>query len=134
MPFICIKYWLYSLCCTINPWSLFVSYIIVCTSWFPIPILPLPSHLSLLVITTSLSSICVSVLLYSLLLVFKFHISDNSIFLCLTYFTKCNTFHVHSRFHKWLNFCFLWLKSILLYIFINPFVDGHLGCFHIWLL
>ena len=33
-PFIVIiKYWLYSLCCTIYPYSLFIAYIVFCTSY-----------------------------------------------------------------------------------------------------
>ena len=42
-PFIVIiKYWLYSLCCTIYPCSLFILYRVVCGSLDLTPILPLP--------------------------------------------------------------------------------------------
>ena len=43
-PFIVIKYWLYSLGCTIYPCinNLFILYIVVCASWSLTPILSLP--------------------------------------------------------------------------------------------
>ena len=56
-----IKYWLYSVCCTIYPWSLFIFYMVACTSLSPtlISLSPSPSPL----VTTSLFSISVSLFL-----------------------------------------------------------------------
>ena len=63
-PFkVTIKYWLFSLCCTIYPCSLFILYIVVCTYLSPAtyapPHFPLPT-----LVTTSLFSISVSLFLF----------------------------------------------------------------------
>ena len=50
-----IKYWLYSLCCMLHPYNLFILYLVVCTSESPPLILPLRLPLSPLV-TTNLFS------------------------------------------------------------------------------
>ena len=47
-----IKYRLYSLCCTVCPHSLFILHAVVCASYSPTPILPLPISLFPLVITS----------------------------------------------------------------------------------
>lgn len=47
--FVIIKYWLYSLSCTVYFYNLFIWNIIGCTYESPTPILPLPSFLSSLV-------------------------------------------------------------------------------------
>ena len=46
-----IKYWRYSLCCTLHLCFSFILYLVVCASYSPSPILPLPS---LPLLTTSL--------------------------------------------------------------------------------
>ena len=71
-PFIVIiKYWLYSLCCRVYPYSLFI---LRSSLYLLIPYLAPPPSLSPLV-TTSLFCFyeSVSVLLYSLVLLFRFH-------------------------------------------------------------
>ena len=64
-------------------------------------------------------------------------------FLCMTYFTKHNTFDFQSCCCKWQNFILFMAKCysitplcvciphIFYIFFIHSFLDGHLGCFHI---
>ena len=80
-----VKYWLYSLCCTVHPCSLFTLYIVVCASYSFSPTLPLPTSLSQLV-TTSLISVSVSLFLFFLysFICFVFqvlHVSDKIAYL-----------------------------------------------------
>ena len=76
-----LKNWLYSLCCTISPYSLLTLYIVLCTSYFPSPVLSLPPFLSPL-ITTSLFSVNLLLFFYSLICcIFQIpHITGNTVF------------------------------------------------------
>ena len=134
IPFkVILKYWLYSLCCTIYPHSLFILYILVCILSSPTSILSLLSLLSPLV-TTNLLSVSVNLFLFCYIFLFIY------LFLDFTYKLWYST----CFFSVWLislsiilsrsiyvaangriSF-FLWLSSISLHIHTLPFLGIHL--------
>ena len=138
------KNWLYSLCCTIYPYSLFILYLVVCTSQSPTPILPLPPSLYPLIITSLFS---ISVCFFFVIFISLFDFLDSTykwyptvfIFLHLTYFTKHNTLQVYPCCCKWQNLILFygWVVFHGIYIpyLLYPFITWwtlrlppYLGC------
>ena len=119
-------HWLYSPCCTLHPYDLFILYLDICTfGYSPTPpqTLPLGNHQNILCIHESGFVLCVCYVGMWYLI-------------SLTYFSYHNTFQVHLCCHKWQEFLLFqgWIIiSHCLYItlLLHSFIDEHLGSFHI---
>ena len=120
-PFkVIIKYWIYSLCRTIYLCSLFILYLVVCT-FTPTPILLfLPSFPSLEMTCSLYLWVCFCFVIFiGLFYFFKCYISDSIQYLSLSYFTKHNTFQVHSCHCKWQHFVLFYevvFRGVCVYI------------------
>ena len=112
-----MKFWLYSLCCTIHPCSFFILYL-------PLhhPPSTSPPHFLLPKVNTGLFSISVSISFSNenslICVMFQIpHVSDKIQYLpfSIRHFIKCNILQVHSQYCKWKNFIlfYCWVMSYI---------------------
>ena len=131
---IILKYWPSSLCCTIYPCSLFILYIIVCTSKFHTPILSLPWSLSLLV-----CSLCVWVCFLFVISTSLFYFLDSTcewyhtffVFVWLFSLSIIPSKSIHVVANSNISF-FLWLSNIPLCVCVCVYILHLLYTFICW--